>query len=83
MWNSKGDSNEKAKEKIVKYGTFDYTRFGELEMRCYNLVNARIVSMWELKEVITLDEMIKLYAIYSMNCDIEAQKADEFERSRS
>ena len=52
-------------------------------MRCYNLVNARIVSMWELKEVITLDEMIKLYAIYSMNCDIEAQKADEFERSRS
>nr|DAN89126.1 MAG TPA: hypothetical protein [Caudoviricetes sp.] len=36
--------------------------------------------MWELKEVYTLDEMLKLYAIYEMGVDIEKDKAAEMER---
>lgn len=33
--------------------------------------------MWELKEVYTLDEALKLYALYKMDRDIEAAQAQE------
>lgn len=36
--------------------------------------------MTELQEVYTLDEMLKLYALYSMQLDIEKGRSDELER---
>lgn len=36
--------------------------------------------MYELQEVYTLDEMLKLYALYEMEIDIEKGRADELER---
>lgn len=69
-----------SEEDIVKFGKFDYSQFGELELRCYILIKAGMVSMTELQEVYTLDEMLKLYALYSMQLDIEKGRADELER---
>lgn len=39
-----------------------------------------MASMTELQEVYTLDEMLKLYALYEMQLDIEKGRADELER---
>lgn len=39
-----------------------------------------MVSMTELQEVYTLDEMLKLYALYEMQLDIEKGRTDELER---
>ena len=64
----------------VFFGKFDYSQFSELELRCYILIKAGMVSMTELQEVYTLDEMLKLYALYSMQLDIEKGRADELER---
>lgn len=36
--------------------------------------------MQELKEVYTLDEALKLYALYEMEMDIEKGRAHELER---
>lgn len=36
--------------------------------------------MYELKEVYTLDEALKLYALYEMELDVEKGRADELER---
>ena len=36
--------------------------------------------MTELKEVYTLDEMLKLYSLYSMQLDIERGRGEEIER---
>lgn len=36
--------------------------------------------MYELKNVYTLDEALKLYALYEMQVDIENAKAAELER---
>ena len=36
--------------------------------------------MTELQEVYTLDEMLKLYALYEMQTDIERGRAEELER---
>lgn len=46
----------------------------------YILIKARLVSMYELQEVYTLDEALKLYALYEMELDIEKGRADELER---
>jgi hypothetical protein len=43
----------------------------------YVLIKARVASMWELKNCYTLDEALKLYALYSMDRDIEAAQAEE------
>lgn len=43
----------------------------------YILIKARLASMQELKEVYTLDEALKLYALYSMDLDVERVKYDE------
>lgn len=36
--------------------------------------------MYELQEVYTLDQALKLYALYEMELDIEKGRADELER---
>ena len=36
--------------------------------------------MTELQETYTLDQMLKLYALYMMQLDIEKGRADELER---
>lgn len=36
--------------------------------------------MYELQEVYTLDQALKLYALYEMELDIEKGRADEMER---
>ena len=36
--------------------------------------------MYELQEVYTLDEALKLYALYEMELDVEKGIADELER---
>ncbi len=46
----------------------------------YILIKARLASMYELKEVYTLDEALKLYALYEMELDIEKGRADELEK---
>lgn len=36
--------------------------------------------MHELKNVYTLDEMLKLYSLFEMETDIENQRVEEYER---
>lgn len=43
----------------------------------YVLIKARLATMWELKNCYTLDEALKLYALYRMEQDVEAGRADE------
>lgn len=43
----------------------------------YTLIKAKIASMFELKEYYTLDEALKLYALYTMGVDIEHCRADD------
>lgn len=59
---------------------FDYSQFSELELRMYILIKARLASMYELQNVYTLDEALKLYALYEMELDIEKGRAKELER---
>lgn len=46
----------------------------------YILIKARLASMSELQDVYTLDEALKLFALYEMELDIEKGKNDELER---
>nr|DAO80798.1 MAG TPA: hypothetical protein [Caudoviricetes sp.] len=46
----------------------------------YVMIKAKIASMYELKGVYTLDEALKLYALYKMEKDIETAKAEELRR---
>ena len=46
-------------------------------MRMYILIKARIASKLELETVYTLDEALKLYALHSMDMDIDRGQADE------
>ena len=39
-----------------------------------------MASMYELKEVYTLDEALKMYALYEMELDVEKGRTDELER---
>lgn len=50
-------------------------------MRMYALINARRASKLELETVYTLDEALKLYALYSMESDIERAQAAELKAS--
>ena len=76
-------SREETEQEIGQYGTFDYTQFSELELRMYILIKARLASMFELQNVYTLDEALKLYALYEMETDVEKGRADELERRNS
>lgn len=40
----------------------------------YTLIKGRLASMWELKNVYTLDEALKLYALWDMERDIHEQQ---------
>ena len=46
-------------------------------MRMYILIKARLATMTELKESYTLDEALKLYALYQMENDVEAGHLEE------
>lgn len=43
----------------------------------YVLIKARLATMYELKNVYTLDEALKLYALYDMERDVEAGRAED------
>lgn len=55
----------------------DLSDFSELEARMYMLIKARLCTMYELKNVYTLDEALKLYALWRMEQDVEAAQARE------
>lgn len=80
IWQAKGYATGEAEDDYIKYGTFDYSRFSEIELRLYILIKSRIASMSELKTCYTLDEAIKIYSLYKMEIDIEKGKAAEMER---
>ena len=46
----------------------------------YLLIKARLASMYELQNAYTLDEALKLYALYEMELDIEHGKAEEIRK---
>lgn len=58
------------------------SRFNELELRMYILIKARLASMEELKTCYTLGEALKLYALYSMDLDIERAQVAEMNEER-
>ncbi len=43
----------------------------------YSLIKAKLASKQELEEYYTLDEALKLYALYKMDVDIERLQAEE------
>lgn len=45
-------------------------------MRMYILIKERLASKAELESVYTLDEALKLYALYRMDKDVEKGEAD-------
>ena len=45
----------------------------------YTLIKARLASKFELENVYTLDEALKLYALHMMECDIEQAQSQEME----
>ena len=48
----------------------------------YSLIKAKLATMWELKNVYTLDEALKLYALYCMELDVERCRADDAKAER-
>lgn len=46
----------------------------------YVLIKAGKASKFELEEYYTLDEALKLFALYQMDLDIEAGHYDDLER---
>lgn len=48
----------------------------------YVLIKARLASMTELKTVYTLDEALKLYALYCMELDVEQGRSEDAARER-
>lgn len=60
---------------------FDHTQFNELELRMYILIKAKIASKFELEEYYTLDEALKLYALYEMDLDIEKAHNQEMKEN--
>lgn len=46
----------------------------------YTLIKARIASKSELESEYTLDEALKIYALYRMDVDIQNAEAEEMRR---
>lgn len=46
----------------------------------YVLIKAGLVSKWELETCYTLDEALKLYALYLRDIDIQRLQAEEIRR---
>ena len=44
------------------------------------LIGAKLVTRFELEEYYTLDDALKLFALFRMQQDIEAYHADELKR---
>ena len=53
------------------------SQFSELELRMYILIGMKLASKSELEDAYTLDEALKLYALWRMTKDIEAAQAKE------
>lgn len=49
-------------------------------MRMYTLIKAKIASKYELETWYTLDEALKLYALYRMDVDIQNAENEEMKR---
>ena len=49
-------------------------------MRMYVLIKARLASKAELETVYTLDEALKLYALYRMEQDVEKGEMEELRK---
>lgn len=49
----------------------------------YTLIKSGHASKFELHEYYTLDEALKLYALYQMDRDIERAQAKEMERGNT
>lgn len=45
----------------------------------YMMIHFKIATMYELKEVYTLDEALNVYAFYNMQKDIEGQEMEKME----
>lgn len=80
IWKPYRQADEESSD-IRKWGDFDFSQFGGLELRMYTLIKAGIASKSELETVYTLDEALKLYALYSMDRDIERFQAEEMRAS--
>lgn len=52
-------------------------------MRMYVLIKAQLATMWELKTCYTLDEALKLYALYRMEQDVEAGRVEDMAKEVS
>ena len=48
----------------------------------YMLIKSQLASKFELETVYTLDEALKLYALWEMDNDIEAAKAEELKNKK-
>jgi len=48
----------------------------------YILIKARLASKSELESAYTLDEALKLYALYQMDLDIERGVHEDFKNQR-
>ena len=64
-------------DSVERYGHLDLTQFNELELRLYTLIKSKYASKWELETCYTLNEALKLYALYTMDADIERAQAEE------
>ena len=60
-----------------RYGHLDTSQFGELELRLFTLIKAGIASKWELESCYSLDEALKLYALYIRDLDIQRIQVEE------
>lgn len=49
----------------------------------YTLIKAGKASKYELEEWYTLDEALKLYALYRMDLDIERGQAEELKNAQN
>lgn len=50
-------------------------------MRMYSLIMARLASKQELEEYYTLDEALKLHALYRMSVDIENGRLEKLNKN--
>lgn len=48
----------------------------------YTLIRARLASKQELESCYTLDEALKLYALYRMEVDVEMGKIEQMSSKR-
>ena len=48
----------------------------------YILIKEKVATMWELKNVYTLGEALKLHALIQMEKDIERCQSEEMKRER-